>query len=396
MATFKAGRIGEIADRVRLKLHHEDVLIAEQYEVSCSLFRQPATFSITVGHAGTAAQLIKKYPVGSPFQLFIGDVPQFTGVLDDPSAESTTNGTSVTFRGRDASAPLHDDHIDSERTFKDDTYLSLAKKQLEAVGLGDRAIATSNRANRKVKGGVPIQELSAPARTVEQILTHAAGAPGVIHQQIQARLNEKRYEFLLRYLQLAGLFFWAAADGSFVLSEPNTKQAPVSSILRRVGMSRNETNVISGAWQDYTSNRFSKYEVYGRGTGGKNGHAKALGEYIDDEMTARGFVKRKIWRSQNARTKEQATFLARRMCAEDRRNGSNLRYTVAGHTTPFTGGGQRAVWTPDTIVRIDDEIFGVHEPMYLTDCTYRCSSSGTTTDIVLQSPNDQVYGPGEF
>jgi prophage tail gpP-like protein len=394
--TFEIGKIGSIDDRVRLRLLFEDILIAESYTVTCSLFHQPASFEMRVGHGGVAAELIKRYPPGSSFELFVGGVPQFTGVLDDPSADDSPGGTEVTFRGRDASAPLHDDHIDSERTFKDDTYLSLVKKQLAAVGLGDRTIATSNRANRKVKGGVPIQETVPVSRTVEEILTHASGSVGVVHQQISARLNEHRYEFLNRYLQLVGLFLWAGADGNFILSEPHTQQVPTSSILRRKGMSREETNVTRAGWQNYTSHRFSRYEVYGRGAGKKNGHPKALGTYDDVEMLNWGFAKRKVVRAKNARTKDQATFLARRMCAEDRRNGSNLRYTVAGHTTPFTGGHQRAVWIPDTIHVISDELFGIEALMYLTDCTYRGSNAGTSTELVFQRPEDQVWASGEF
>jgi prophage tail gpP-like protein len=396
--TFEIGNIGEIDDRVRLKLNGQDVLIAESYEVRTSLFQQPAEFSLHLGHSGVAKEILRRYPPNTPFELLIGTVPQFTGVIDDPGADSTVGGTSVTFRGRDASAPLHDDHIDAEKTYKDATYMSLAKKQLEAVGLGARTIAGSNLANRRVKGGVPIQELSPLPRDHEQLLTGASsgGAIGVVHQQIQSRINERRHEFLSRYLQLVGLFFWASADGNFVLSEPNCKQAPTSSILRRVGMSREETNVTSASLQNNTRDRFSVYNVYGRSHGGKNGHPKALGLWVDDEMTNWGFTKSKTWRSQNAKTREQAEFIARRMAAEDRRRGWQLRYTVAGHTTPFTSGTQRAVWIPDTIHKIYDDIIGINDLLFLTDCTYKGSGSGITTDLVFQRPIDQVWAQGLF
>lgn len=399
--TYEIGKIGEIADRVRLKLKHEDVLITENYSVKSSIFSQPAEFTLRLGHGKVAAELIKRYQPGTHFELLIGDVPQFTGVIDDPSADDNVGGTEFTLRGRDASAPLHDDHIDSERRFKSDTYLDLFKFQLEAVGLGDRTVATSNRANRKIKGGVPIRELAPVIRTVEEILTGASGksaggSAGIVHQEIMAHLDERRYEFLQRYFQLVALFMWADANGNFVLSEPNVNQQPTSSIIRRVGMSRQETNVTSAYWQNFTHNRYTFYEVYGRGAGGKNSHAKAIGRYVDEEMKAWGFVKRKVRRSQNAKTHEQANFLARRLCAEDRRNGSQLKYTVAGHTTPFTGGNQRAVWIPDTVHVIDDDIFDIHDTMYLTDCTYAGSASGTTTELIFQRKEDQIWAqPGE-
>lgn len=390
---------GEVDDRVRIRLGaDDDVRICESYDVRVGVFNQPTQFTIQLGHADIAANLINRWPPNTSFELYIGDVLQQTGKTDGPACRGA-GGTRVTIKGRDALAPLHDDHIADERTFKDDTYISLAKKQLEAVGLGGTPIRGSNLANRQIRSGVKLVELST-GRTGDQIVTQAAAPPGskgestLIHQQIQARLNERRYEFLLRYLQLAGLFFWAAADGTFVLSGPNGSQKPMGSIIRHVGQSRLETNVVDHDFSNDTTHRFSEYSVYGRGSGGKNGHAKALGTFVDDEMFNWGFTKKKIWRSQNARTKEQAEFLARRMAAEDRRNGWQLKYTMSGHTTPFTGGA-RAVWTPDTIVRVQDEILGIEGYFYISECQYR-RSPATTTEITLLRPVDLIFGPTEL
>lgn len=390
---------GDIDDRVRLVLGSDDVHIAESYEVRIGVFNQPTSFSLRLGNADTAAKIIQRYPPKSPFQLYIGDVRQQTGELDGPSSKGT-GGTNVTVKGRDMLARLHDDHISDERSFKDATYIGLAQKQLEAVGLGDIPIAGTNRANRQIRAGIRLVEL-APGRTVDQILTEAGSSAGgtgettIIHQEILARLNERRYEFLLRHLQLAGLFFWAAADGTFVLSEPNANQRPMGAIIRRLGQSRLETNIIDHDWQNDTTHRFTEYSVYGHGGGKKGGHAKALGVFVDDEMFSWGFQKKKVWHAQNARTQAQGEFLARRMAAEDRRNGWQLKYTMSGHTTASLGGGERAVWTPDTVVRVIDEILGIDAEMYVAECLYRRNPQ-TTTDITLLRIPDLVFGPGEF
>lgn len=385
--------IGEIDDRVRLFVGDEEAVICETYSVHVSVFNQPARWTVQLGSADTCSALLKMFKPGRTFRLKIGDVLQQTGTLENQGAK-TRGGTAVTISGRDQLAPLHDDHISDERTFKDDTFLSLARKQLDAVGLQNHPLVGSNRANRKIRAGVPLVEL-APPRDVTQILTEATGAPGISHMEILARLNERRYEFLNRYLQLAGLFMWAGADGSFILSEPNAKQEPISSIIRRPGQSRQETNVIDDDFNFRTEHRFSEYSFYAKGVGRKNAHAKALGVFVDDEMTNLGFVKKKVARSQNARTKAQAEFLARRAAAEDRRSGWTLSYTVSGHSTSSNKTGESCVWTPDTVVHVDDQILGILGDFYLGEVEYRRSPE-TTTRLTLFRKEDLVYGPGEF
>lgn len=396
---FDPQAIGERDDAVRLVLHGDTVVIAESYDVRSSILTQPAAWTIRTGWSKVAAALLSKYKPNDPFQLYVGGKLQQTGYLDGVSADGSAGGSTVTFSGRDALAKLADDHLDSERTFQDDTYLSLVLKQLNAVGLDDRMVTGSNRANLKIKSGVPISYLvPTPPRSVEQIVTGASSntaGSGIQHMQIQGRIGEQRFTFLKRYLNLAGLFLWAAVDGSFILSEPDARQKPMSSILRKVGQASNSVNVISCSYNNRTEHRYSLYEVYGRGAGRKAGHVKAKGVYEDAEMKALGFTKRRIIRSQNAKTTEQAMFLARRMCAEDRRAGWQLKYKMSGHTTPFTSGGQACVWAPDTTVYVKDDILGIEGVFYVTDVAFSRGPQ-SETEIDLMRPEDLVFGPEEF
>jgi hypothetical protein len=211
VARFTYSDLGEIDDAVRIQLGNEDVHICESYTVACSVFSQPAAWSVDIGHADIASKLWDKYPPNTPFSLFVGDVLQQSGKTDGRGMRGGSNGTTVTLKGRDALAPLHDDHISDERSYTDSTYVELVKRQLELVGLGDAKLEPSNRANRKIKAGVNLVEL-APPRDTNVVKTDAAG-DGVTHQQIIGKLGEQRYEFIKRYLQLAGLFLWAGADG---------------------------------------------------------------------------------------------------------------------------------------------------------------------------------------
>lgn len=356
---------------------------------------QPASWSVRLGHGGTVKDLIKRFPPRTPFKLYIGQHLQQTGWTDTPGDEESNGGTEFTLRGRDKLAPLHDDLIDSERTFNESTYFSLTEKQLDEVGLGDETLFATNRAMRQIKAGVAIRELL-PARDVFQILTEADGAGttgGIVHQSIQARLGERRYEFLKRYLDLAGLFLWSAPEG-FVLTEPNANQKPIARIERGLNQTTQDTNIVRSSYENGTEHRFALYEVYGRGAGRKGNHAKALGSFRDIEMSVLGFKKRKTIRAQNVRTVNQANFMARRHCAEDRRAGFKLRYVMSGHTTPSLNGAGRSVWTVDTVVEVADELRGIEGQFYVSECTYRRSPQ-TETEIVLTRPEDLVFGPTE-
>jgi len=408
--TFTDRSIGERDDRVEVRLGDQTVIIAESYSVKCEILTQPAAWSIRIGHGGAAAELLRRFPPNTPFELRIGGNPQQTGNVDAVTADEAPGGTEVSIRGRDSLAPLHDDLIDAERAFNTDTYTALVLRQLDEVGLGDRVLFTTNRANREIKGGVKFTELE-PVKTVEQIRLEAGGGPsgadGVRHVQVQAHLGERRYEFLMRYLGMAGLFLWATADGSFVLSEPNANQKACAAIIRKLtsqgllsqfadknGKITDTVTTKVSAFANATEHRFARYRVYGHGAGKKGGHPKAFGEFLDTEMQDLGFKKSKTVHSPNIRTKEQAEFTARRIAAEDRRQGFTLRYVVSGHSCPV-GGGQRMVWTPDTVVTIDDDILNVHEDMYLEGCEYRRGPQ-TETELTFVRRKDLVFGPGEF
>jgi prophage tail gpP-like protein len=95
-------------------------------------------------------------------------------------------------------------------------------------------------------------------------------------------------------------------------------------------------------------------------------------------------------RDVNVSTDEQAEFFARRKLAESRRTGWQLTYTVAGHSTRAIGGLGRAVWTPDTVVEVEDDEFGLRDLFYIEAVDFR--RPPTTTTLTLMRTGDLVFG----
>lgn len=407
MAQFARDETGGFDDRVRIQLGTEGVREIQDYSVSVGVLQQPARFDLKLGLKSSerAADVIERYPPRTPFRLFIGDVQQQTGWTDGQPhvSGSATGATSIGIKGRDTLAPLHDGFVLDEITFRDETYRSLVEKTIANLFKGSDFVPKvlgSNTANRKIRAGVPIVEL-APPRTATEILLNIgpsgfqnAGTAQIVQQ---AKLGERQLSLIRRFLDRAGLMLWAGADGNYILSSPNGAQKPVAHIERKrgavagLGGTGGAANIVSFSYGSDTVSRYSNVVIHGRGGGRKAGRSKSKGAEVDEEMLAWGYNKPLVVRDANTKNEEQARFLAARKLAEGRRHSWTLEYTVSGHTAPSLTGGGRAVWTPDTVVRIDDDEINLHGDFYLESCEYM-RSDRTTTRLHFMRPDDLIFG----
>ncbi len=372
-------------DAVVIEFNEYEAVALESYEVRRSIFTQPSTFSIRLGWGGVTKELLAVLPPLLQVRLRINGCLQQTAVIDDIEAEDSVGATEINISGRDVLSFLHDACIESEIALKDESYQSLVEKALNAVlGEGSYTLTTSNEAGRKLSSGIGVRQTAPGADPAEN-------TTGPTDKILKANLGERWYDFVKRQLDRAGLFLWASGDGSYVLSEPNITQDPSYRILRRRGQTRSEVNVKRARFRNATSQRFSEAIICGRGPGKKSGRAQVQGAFVDEEMFDIGMRRPLVKRDSNITNKEQAEFYARRKLAEARRVGWNLNYTVAGHTIPSLAGGARAVWTPDTIVEVDDDEYGIKGKYYLESVTYRRNPQ-TETDLVLVRPNDMIFG----
>lgn len=401
---FVSDDIGSIDDTISVLLNGDRIVVAESWECHESVLSQPGTWAIRTGWGGVAADLLKKYPKGTPFELRVGSITQATGRTDAPGASQPPDGaTTVSFRGRDALAPIHDTYVRAAVGVDVSTYPDLCWYALQQVGLAPKGqgidpsiLQVDNVANRQLKAGVPIRSIL-PHRTVEQILDDAGlGGPnaGVVHTVPQAKIGESWHRFLRRYLDRAGLMFWAAADGSFVLGAPNGNQPPTYTLVRRTGERNLGANVVGYDFEDDATHRHSEVDVYGRGGGRKLGPVKSKGSFADQEMVDAGYPNQVlVVRDANVHSVAEASYLARRKIAEERRAGWRLEYTVAGLTLPFAGtsGADRAVITVDTVVEVHDDELGLDDNFYIEAVTRRRSPQ-TTTTMRLMRIDDLVFG----
>lgn len=400
MPIFDSDSLGGVDDEVVLTVGAKSVAFAESYEVHRSVFSQPSAYSIRTGSGETAATLANSFQPGQQFQLSIGGNLNQTGLLEDIEIDESVGASEVTFRGRDWMALLQEGMVDAEKTFANATYLDLVKYAMQSAGLGNnRLLVKSNLANRKLQTGIPIQELQ--HFTVEQLLDGVLGQGGngvnvgVFQQQIKSNIGESLHAFVRRYLDRAGLVFFCAADGSFVVTVINVHQTPAFAI-ERTGLTdtRATVNVEHATYQNFTAHRHSEVRVYGRGGGRKGGHAKMKAAFEDAEIKdLYGLHKVMVIHDNHIKSDGQALYLARRRICDERRAGYQLTYVVTGHTTQSLIGGARATWAPDTVVTVRDDILGISGNFYLEACEYkRDEGSGTTTTLHLNRTSDLLFG----
>ncbi len=382
-------------NEVRVILAGQEVVVVESYRVATGMLTQPAAFSMSLGHGRVVRDLMKKYPARTDFELQIAGTTQFRGKTDGWVVNGSSAGTSPSLIGRDGLAPVYDGKVKAEKSFADVSIKEIVEFVLtEVLGAGNFTLAASNKANRQAmsKAGSGGAALSgspnlASASSADTQFTAAATSA---NRKIQAKLGEFWYgDFLKPHLDRAGLFLWCSQGGTFLLSELEPNQAPLYRLKHREGAPGNI--VESFNFMNDTSRRFAAFEVWGRRGGGKEERTTVTGRFVDQEMTDLGFTKIDTHPDPKCTTIDMCQKLARRRCAESRRNGWKLSYTVGGHTTREAGGSRTVIWIPDTIVDVDDDELGIFGPHYIESVEHNAAPA-TTSTINLMRPQDVVFG----
>jgi prophage tail gpP-like protein len=395
MPEFTSKDLGGVNDKVTLRLGGSELLITESYDVRMSFFRQPSVFALRTGWGGTALELMDRYPPNTKFELLINDNVQFTGRIDAVNAEQTAGATEVTFHGRDDLAPLHDSMPLADRSFDNASYEDVVSTCLDEAGVTEYTLIFENTANRERRTGVTVP--STTNRTVFGRSTSSAKA--VKKKAGQLKVGTQYYSFIKQELDRGGLFLMAAADIGggpvFVMTEPNTMQPPRYKILRRRGELRNKVNATSASFKNDTAKRACEYVVYGRAGDPKKGQQPVQATYVDNEMLGYGFPRgrRRSARVDTVQSSSEALKMAWRMRADDRRDAWNVTYPVSGHTVPALNGrsiNDRAVWSPDTTVQVDDDEYGLYGTYYISDVQFQRDGAGTRTMLQLIDPADWV------
>lgn len=386
-----------IEDRVSIRMGGKEIYICEGYEVVTGLLTQPSRFSVRVGHSGIIADILKAYPPGTKFELYV-DVDdgagtkvsrrQFCGVIDARSAGGYA--ATAIFRGRDQLAQLIKAKADKDKAYTG-TYLDLVLAVFTDAGMKDVTVFDETKADREAKTGTRFGDGSANVlqdakKRFKKTIVH----PPTI------KVGEEYFQFLRQNLERAGLFIYTDASGAIILTVPDSEQKPLYQIVnKRDGDPRVPGTVVDFQFDDDTTDRYSECTVYGRGGAGLQGRTKSQNTVHDDEMEGFGFYRPFAKRDLRVSSIDEARFYADRAIVEGRRSGWSLEYTLAGHTTRALDGTRSLVWARDTMVQVRDEELGFNEAMYVENVRLVGDAERTTTVVRLMRKADLQFATGD-
>lgn len=431
-------------DRVELVLAGETILIAKEYDISIAYLQMPNQFSIVIGSGATTIDLMRRYPKNTPFILRINGITQFMGRTDG-FRRRRGEATELEIIGRDSLRDLVTDEIQHDRSFNNATFEELTRKAFEGAGYEGIALTYDATAHRQAVTGVPQFEpykvkkihKSGPVgdgNTVTDIvpLTTDGSAYDVTNvrtgvttvetevqetrqrctgfkaeKPIEWKAGQSYYAALNKDLSRAGIFLRAGVDPEgqdpnvFLLGAPNAAQPPLFGMARLLDRDppQNIVSVQPPQIDDSAVGRHAYYIVRGRTGGGKDGRQQIEATFTDEDMVARGYRTHRVIVDDNAKTRKQAEYMARKACAEARRMGRVFTYTVPRrHSLPLLSApSRRAIPTPDTVVSLIDEEHGLEGDFWIERVRFRASANGgTSTEVTLMVPDDLVFGEGEF
>lgn len=394
-------------DYVSLTLDGEEITLWQSYEIKISVLTQPAAFSLQTGNGELARKLLEKFHPGMDFGLSIAGRRIQSGILE--GIEVPKGGaTVVRLSGRDYLSKLLRCHIETAKSFYRPTYYELTRAAMDDVGITNKLVA-GNGANLKAISkpiGTTTAKLAVSpfdpekvddlSEQQQEILSRQTGVAlqgggKTTFQAIRAKISGNWYDWLQKQYKPAGLFLWCAGNGDFVLSTLNTDAAPSYRFVRQRGLDRNAVNVLDHQWKNRADERHARYVVYGRSGVGPGGRHRITGEWVDVEMAAWGFNDVFVEENKKIRSKKEAQYLARRRCAENRRAGKQLSYTVRGHLIPTRiSEDEVSVIYPDMTADVQDDELGVYGTKYIESVTYSRTPE-TTTTAELIDPQDLAF-----
>lgn len=292
---------------------------------------------------------------GAPCTLSLGSDRVLTGQIDEFEHDISREGIAIRINGRDGAAPL----VDCSAPFVSMREASLQQVIDQVVKpLGITKIRVQARAEKK-------------------------------HRRIQVEPGQSAWEALLQVAEANGLWPWFEPDGTLVVGGPDYTAAPVAQlILRRDGQGNNVQRL---SVRRSIANRYSQITVLGQhgqydNDGLDTGRSHLRSVIQDETLAKRGIFRPKVIIDSASENQDMATTRARKLLADSRLEGFEIRAVVKGHRT-----ASGKVWAPGQRIQVVSEPHGLDGTYFLMARTLRLTrSQGAITELRLRDDKTWV------
>lgn len=286
---------------------------------------------------------------GAPCSLTLGKDRVLTGQIDEFEHDISRQGISMRITGRDRAAPL----VDCSAPF-------VSMREATLAQIIDQVV--------KPLGVTQIEIRAAQART---------------RRRVQIEPGQSAWEALLQVAEANGLWPWVEPDGRLIIGGPDYNAAPVGTLIMREDGVGNNVQRLSV--RRSIANRYSQITVLGQhgqydndGLDNKRAHLKSVIQ--DDTLARRGIFRPKVIIDSSSENQDMATTRARKLLADSRLEGFEIRAVVMGHRA---GNGQ--VWSPGQRVIVRSEPHGLDATYFLMSRTLRLTrGEGAITELRLR------------
>ncbi|UCZ84463.1 phage tail protein [Pseudomonas sp. L5B5] len=283
--------------------------------------------------------------------LNLGRDRVLTGQIDEFEHDVSRNGIAIRINGRDGAAPL----VDCSCPF-----VSMREASLDEV-------------ISKVVKPLGISKID-----VRQPQSAKKG-----RRRVQIEPGQTAWEALLQAAEASGLWPWFEPDGTLVFGGPDYDAAPVDGLVLRLdGMGNNVERL---SVRRSIANRYSQITVLGQhgqyandGLDTKRSHLQSV--IKDETLAQRGIFRPKVVIDNSTENQNMATTRARKLLADSRLEGFEIRAIVKGYRT---ASGQ--VWNPGQRVHVYSEPHGLNAVYFLMARTMRLTrGQGAITELRLR------------
>jgi len=300
-------------------------------------------------HTKNSTRLPDVVKEGAPCSLTLDGDRVLTGQIDEFEHDVSRQGISMRINGRDGAAPL----VDCSAPFVSMREASLAQILEQVV---------------KPLGAYKVDIRADQAKT---------------RRRVQIEPGQTAWEVLLQVAEANGLWPWVEPDGRLIIGGPDYTAAPVGTLVMREDGVGNNVQRLSV--RRSIANRYSQITVLGQhgqytndGLDTKRAHLRSV---IQDETLARrGIFRPKIVVDSSSENQDMATTRARKLLADSRLEGFEIRAVVKGHRAD---NGQ--IWSPGQRVIVRSDPHELDATYFLMSRTLRLSrGEGAITELRLR------------
>ncbi|WP_338126068.1 phage baseplate assembly protein [Pseudomonas proteolytica] len=300
-------------------------------------------------HTKNATRLPDVIKEGAPCSLTLDGDRVLTGQIDEFEHDISRRGISMRINGRDLAAPL----VDCSSPF-------VSMREATLAQILDQVV--------KPLGAYKVEIRADQAKT---------------RRRVQIEPGQTAWEALLQVSEANGLWPWVEPDGRLIIGGPDYTTPPVGAlVMREDGVGNNVERL---AVRRSIANRYSQITVLGQhgqyandGLDTKRSHLRS--QVQDETLARRGIFRPKVVVDSSSESQDMATTRARKLLADSRLEGFEIRAVVKGHRAD---NGQ--VWTPGQRVYVRSEPHGLNDIYFLMSRTLRLArGEGAITELRLR------------